>query len=231
MTNKNGLSITEKLLISAFDLEETGKSPFSAEDLVVAAWQKFPDAFGLAGYRDNSGCLSYPNSNRVFAEIMGSKPIRKRGFLKKVGTKMYQLTEGGREHALLLLGQKNKPSTEKAGLSREIEQQLRRLFDTRATDKVARGHPEEITFYDACAFWGISPRSSAIELEGKIANLREVLQSAQKVAKGGTICLEHGGRTYGPEDLEVLLHTHEHLLSQFTPELEVIRTRIDERKV
>jgi hypothetical protein len=228
MANRYGMSVAEKLLISAFDLEEAGKSPFSAEDLVIAAWERFPDTFGLAGYRDNSGRLSYPDSNRVFAEIMGSKPIRKRGFLKKVGTKMYQLTEGGREHSRLLSGQKDRPSTEKAGLSREIKQQLRRLFDMRALDKFARGHPEEITFYDACAFWGISPRSSAIELEGKIANFREVFQSAQKSVNGGTICFEHGGRTYRPEDLEVLLHTHEYLLNRFTPELEVIRTRTKE---
>jgi hypothetical protein len=228
MANRYGMSVAEKLLISGFNLEKGGKSPFSAEDLVVAAWKRFPDTFGLAGHRDNSGRLSYPDSNRVFAEIMGSKPIRKRGFLKKAGTKMYQLTEGGREHARLLLEQDNRPSTEKAGLSREIEQQLRRLFVMRAVDKFSQGHPEEITFYDACAFWGISPRSSAIELEGKIANFREVLQSAQKVANGGSICLEHGGRTYGPEDLEALLRTHKYLLSRFTPELEVIRTRTKE---
>ncbi len=231
MAKKNGLSITEKLLISAFYIEESGKLPFSAEDLVVTAWEKFPDSFGLAGYRDDSGRLSYPDSNRVFAEIMGSKPIRKRGFLKKVGTKMYKLTEGGREHARLLVGRKDRPSTEKAGLSRDIEQQLKRLFEMKATDKIIRGHLEEITFYDACVFWGISPRSSSIELEGKIANFREVLQAAKKVFDGGKICFEHGGRVYSSEDLEILQRTHEYLLSRFTPELEVIRNRIDERKV
>ena len=94
MDNKP-LSITEKLLLSALDLEENGRCPFSAEDLVVSAWKKFPDAFGLAGYRDTNSQLCYPDSYRVFAEIMGSKPIRKRGLLRKVGTKMYQLTEAG----------------------------------------------------------------------------------------------------------------------------------------
>lgn len=70
---QNMKSILEKLLIAAFELEEKGHKPFSAEDIVVASWQKFPDAFGLAGYQDR-----YPDSNRVFAEIMGSKPIRKK---------------------------------------------------------------------------------------------------------------------------------------------------------
>src|SRR3989337_1721776 len=104
MGHKDLLSISEKLLLAAYSLEEDGRRPFSAEELVVSAWRKFPDAFGLAGHRDDDGRLSYPDSNRVFAEIMGSKPIRKRGLLTKVGSKMYQLTEVGREHARLLLG-------------------------------------------------------------------------------------------------------------------------------
>ena len=125
MARNEALRITEKLLLAAFDLEQRGHSPFSAEDLVVSAWQKFPDAFGLAGHRGDDGQLCYPDSNRVFAEIMGSKPIRKRGLLRKVATKMYQLTEGGREHARLLLRRTGESRVEKAGLSREIEQQLK----------------------------------------------------------------------------------------------------------
>src|SRR5918911_2824096 len=107
MERKDQLSVSEKLLLAAYDLEENSRRPFSAEDLVVSAWRKFPDTFGLAGYRGGDGELSYPDSNRVFAEIMGSKPIRKRGLLTKVGSKMYSLTEAGRDHARLLLNRCN----------------------------------------------------------------------------------------------------------------------------
>ncbi len=122
MKSKDRLSITEKLLLAAYELEESGRRPFSAEDLVVSAWQKFPDAFGLAGYRNSTSSLAYPDSNRVFAEIMGSKPIRKRGFLKKVGTKMYQLTEAGHEHARTFLMEDRQTQIQKAGLPRDIEE-------------------------------------------------------------------------------------------------------------
>src|SRR2546422_184533 len=106
MRNNNGLTVPEKLLLAASELEEKGLRPFSAEDLVVSAWRKFPDTFGLAGHRGENGQPAYPDSNRVFAEIMGSKPIRKRGMLEKVGSKMYQVTEAGREHAEHLLNRR-----------------------------------------------------------------------------------------------------------------------------
>ena len=137
MSNINTLTVSDKLLIASFKLEQKGKSPFSAEDLVVSAWKNFPDTFGLRGYRDNNGKLNYPDSNRVFAEIMGSKPIRKKGYLMKVGTKTYKLTESGREYAKFLHKQVDKPAPEKAALPREIETQLKLLFDSRG---IASGH-------------------------------------------------------------------------------------------
>ena len=229
MRHKYLLNITEKLLLAAYDLENNGKRPFSAEDLVVCAWRKFPDAFGLAGYKGEDGQLCYPDSNRVFAEIMGSKPIRKRGFLKKVGTKMYQLTESGSENARLLLNQIGESQIGKSGLSRETKQQLKRLFASKAVEKFRNKQIEDITFYDACAFWGISPRSSAIELQGRIANLEKVVESAIKDAEGRMLTFEHGGRAYSDKDLNVLVKVHEWLLEKFSEQMKVIRKRKDER--
>ena len=40
-------TLPEKLLLAASHLEEAGQSPFSAEALIVSAWQKFPRTFGL----------------------------------------------------------------------------------------------------------------------------------------------------------------------------------------
>jgi hypothetical protein len=229
MESREKLSVTEKLLLAAYDLEEVGKKPFSAEDLVVSAWRKFPDTFGLAGYLDKKGSLSFPDSNRVFAEIMGSKPIRKRGFLKKVGTKMYQLTEAGRGNARILLNRNSEVQIKKAGLPREIEEELKRLFSSKALEKFKNNRLEDITFYDACSFWGISPRSSAIELDGKIANLEKVIELAQKIVDEKDATFEHGSRAFGTNDLEVLVNLHQDLLKTFHEEIKIIRKRKDER--
>lgn len=229
MERRDSLSISEKLLLTAYDLEESGCRPFSAENLVVSAWRKFPDAFGLAGYRNNDGQLSYPDSNRVFAEIMGSKPIRKRGLLTKVGSKMYQLTEAGREHARFLLGRFDESHIEKAALAREIEKELKRLFRSKAVEKVRNKRFADLTFYDACAFWGISPRNSAIELEGGIANFKKVVESARMVVQEKAATFEHGGYAFRANDLDELLEVHSELLKRFHEEMEVIQKRTDER--
>jgi hypothetical protein len=231
MRKPNHLTVLDKLLLAAFGLEEQGSRPFSAEDLVVSAWQTFPDTFGLAGYRGGKGNLSYPDSNRVFAEVMGSKPIRKRGLLEKVGSKMYQLTEAGREHARLLL---NRPAdsdskVEKAALARETEAELKRLLATKALEKAKDRREEDLTFYDACAFWRISPRSSAIELEGRLGNLERVVASAREVMKTNTTTFEHGGQAFSGSDLEFLLKMHAQLQQRFQDEIRIIRKRTDER--
>ncbi len=230
MASSEGFSVTEKLLLAALRLEQEGKHPFSAEDLVVSAWAMFPHAFGLAGYRDESGNLSYPDSNRVFAEIMGSKPIRKRGFLEKVGSKMYRLTEAGREHAHLLSGRKTTTGAKKASLGRPTEQELKRLFASKALEKSRNGRIGDLTFYDACAFWGISPRSSAIELEGRTANFNKVVESAKEITRDGGVSFEHGGSIFGTDELDALVKTHQELLTKFEAELRLIRDRKDERK-
>lgn len=229
MKINNSLSISEKLLLAAYDLEERGQRPFSAEDLVVSAWRKFPDAFGLSGHRDEGGKLCYPDSNRVFAEIMGSKPIRKRGLLTKVGKKMYQLTESGREHARLLMGRLGKSLVEKVALGREIELELKRLFASKAVAKVKNKRVGDLTFYDASAFWGISPRSSAIELEGRIENFRRLVEAARKVVNEKMVTFQHGGYAFGDHDLDILLRVHEELWQKFHEEIKVIKTRTDER--
>src|SRR5579884_1378433 len=87
----NELTVPEKILLGAHALEEAGQSPFSAEALIVSAWQKFPQAFGLKGYAEQ-----YPDSNKVLSSIMGEKGLAKRGWLAKMGQKLYALTREGR---------------------------------------------------------------------------------------------------------------------------------------
>jgi hypothetical protein len=85
-------TVPEKILLAAYGLEEQGQSPFSAEALVVAAWQKFPRTFGLKGYSDQ-----YPDSNKILTSIMGEKGLARRGWLAKMGQKLYSLTRDGRQ--------------------------------------------------------------------------------------------------------------------------------------
>src|SRR5438067_10047204 len=83
-------TVPEKILLAAHHLEEQGQSPFSAEALIVASWQKFPKSFGLKGYADQ-----HPDSNKVLSSIMGERGLARRGWLAKMGQKLYSLTKEG----------------------------------------------------------------------------------------------------------------------------------------
>src|SRR5215210_7891489 len=89
--NVDDFTVPEKILLAADSLDQAGHSPFSAEALIVASWQKFPKTFGLKGYAEQ-----YPDSNKILSSIMGEKGLARRGWLLKMGQKMYALTRHSR---------------------------------------------------------------------------------------------------------------------------------------
>lgn len=228
------ITVHEKLLLAAATLEDQGNSPFTAEDLVVAAWQLDPEAFGLSGHLDDAGRPAYPNSNRVFVEIMGSKPIRKQGLLAKSGTKTFRLTESGRQRVAEVRSRGNGAtsagqSEAKVSFGRETSRKLQRLLGTRAVDKMRGGRDDEITFTDASSFWGINPRSSAMAFQARLGDVEGVLRAAAQAADIRPIRFEHGGKAYTREDIAEILELHQEMLDRFAVQLDVIRGRRDER--
>ena len=99
-------TVPEKILLAAFQLEEQGHSPFSAETLIVSAWQKYPSTFGLKGYDEQ-----FPDSNKVLASIMGEKGLARRGWLTKMGQKLYSLSQEGRVAVRRLLQGEDQPES------------------------------------------------------------------------------------------------------------------------
>src|SRR5579875_20937 len=85
----NELTVPGRILSCAAELDRE-RGTFTAEDLVVRCWERFPDTFGLQGYADK-----HPDSNRVLTNIMGTKGMRGKGWLRKVGEKQYRLTSAG----------------------------------------------------------------------------------------------------------------------------------------
>lgn len=85
-------TVPEKILLAASVLETRGETPFTAEALIVCSWKGYPVTFGLKGFADQ-----HPDSNKILASIMGEKGLAKKGWLQKVGQKLYILTEDGRK--------------------------------------------------------------------------------------------------------------------------------------
>jgi len=215
------LTIVQSILLAAAELDrEQGK--FSAEDLVVRAWKLFPDKFGLQGY-----AAKYPDSNRVLTKIMGAtSALKTKGWIERVGTKRYRLSEVGRV-AARDLSSGDDPTFRLAGLPRTLVSTLRRMLASSAVQKFRNREP--LTFSDATSFWNISARSTANQLNLRLneANTAVALAENAMSTESGTLPGLSQNITRG--DLGLLHALGQELEKQFARELTVIRSRIDER--
>src|SRR5947199_8628207 len=105
--NVDDFTVPEKILLAADTLDQAGQSPFSAVAFIVASWQKVPKTFGLKGYTE-----LYPDSNKILSSIMGEKGLAKRGWLIKMGQKLYALTREGRNVARRVMLEEEEPAAD-----------------------------------------------------------------------------------------------------------------------
>ena len=217
-------TVPEKILLAAFQLEEQGHSPFSAEALIVAAWQKYPRTFGLKGYDEQ-----YPDSNKVLASIMGEKGLTRRGWLSKPAQKLYALTNEGRRVVRRLLHGDDQPATAaKPGrpirLSKEHDKFMQGFFVASAYEKFREGRQQELTFADACRFWGITENLSGEALDARLDHVRAALADVERQV-GLTSANLGDGHNITLDDVGLMCDIHNHLLQRFGRHLTLLRNR------
>ncbi|HLN32007.1 MAG TPA: hypothetical protein VK395_30025 [Gemmataceae bacterium] len=213
-------TVPEKILLAAKILEEKGQSPFSAEALIVASWQKFPRTFGLKGFADE-----YPDSNKVLSCIMGERGLARRGWLSKMGQKLYALTrEGHQVVARLLEGGEQPPAPGPVKILKDQEKYLLGLFSSSAVRKFEEGLKDELTFADACRFWGIPEGLNGDALNAKLDRLRASLVEVERMIGTGSAELSNG-RSISRDDLILLTAVHEYLEDRFSRHLTLLRNR------
>ncbi len=216
-------TVPEKILLAAFQLEEQGQSPFSAEALIVAAWQKYPRTFGLKGYDEQ-----FPDSNKVLASIMGEKGLARRLWLVKMGQKLYALGHEGRRTVRRLLQGDEPPESVKSDrpvkLTKEHDKLLQGLFVASAYEKFREGRQQELTFADACRFWSITENLSGEALDARLDHLRAALAEIERQVGFSSANLGDGHNING-EDLAQLCDIHGHLLQRFSRHLTLLRNR------
>jgi DNA-binding PadR family transcriptional regulator len=221
---------SQKILIAAFRLEEKGHSPFSAEELIVAAWQESQRTFGLKGFIE-----LYPDSNRVLSCIMGEKGLARRGWLSKMGKKLYSLSRQGKEEARRLLEggaeatagslpRTTRPKPVQAPVVRELEQHLMNLISAPAVRRFSEGMKREISYRDACRFWGLSDNIHGEAVDKQLSKVQDAIAEAEGMMVGDNLELSNG-QSISSEDLKDLVTVHKFLLEQFTRHLSLQRER------
>jgi hypothetical protein len=215
-------TVPEKILIAAYQLEKEGQSPFSAEALIVASWQKFPKTFGLKGYAE-----LHPDSNKILSSIMGEKGLARRGWLSKMGQKLYSLTRNGSEVVeRILQGGESLPARVTTRITRDQEKFLQSLFEAVALEKFDEGRKPEITFSDACRFWGITESTHGEALKSRLGKVRLNLVDIERFLARGESELS-SGRSISSEDVAHLAEVHQYLEERFARHLNLLRNRAE----
>lgn len=225
-TNSDALSAIQKILLAAVDLAgEDGDEEFSAESLMVAAWQKYPETFGLKDYEQ------YPDSNKVMTYLVGEKGMIGRGWLNKVGPKLYTLGYDGRVFAAKLMGRDNgrQPVASVKGpppvkLSKNHEGLLTLLFGSMAYEKTREKRHKEIVFADARQFWGIDEMMSAEEINDKLGHVRLGIDLVQQQVGNAGANLSDG-QFVSPEDVALLVEIHTHVMGRFARQVSLMCNR------
>jgi hypothetical protein len=223
--NFDDFTVPEKILVAADQLETQGHSPFTAEALIVAVWQKFPTTFGLKGYHE-----LYPDSNKVFASLMGEKGLARRGWLVKTGQKMYALTREGRKVIRRVTMQEGDEPEEPRlhRLSRELERFVVALLDSSAYQKYEENRKAELSFADACRFWGITENMRGDELDEKLSLATKSLAELERLSAETDAQLS-SGRVLTSGDIRVLKHSHDFMADRFERHLNLLRSRTAKR--
>jgi hypothetical protein len=219
-TNVLDFTVPEKILLAAYELEEKGQSPFSAEALIVGVWTKFPRTFGLKGYTDQ-----YPDSNKVLASIMGAKGLTSKGWLMKMGQKLYALTRDGRNSVRRLMtdGESAAP-VEQVRISREQEKSILTLLNSTAVQKYQEGTKHELTFADASRFWGISENLHGAALEAKLNGVAALLAELDRILAKGDAVLSNG-QNISTAEVDLLGAVHSYMNEKFARLLTLLRSR------
>lgn len=223
------MTIVEKILIAGYKLEQKGKSPFIAEDLIVATWENDKGSFGLQGYSEK-----FPDSNRILTNVMGTKGLRGKGWIEKTGEKLYRLTPLGIKTAKALLGLDDIGASRAGNVPREQLQVIKRLMESPIFASNQSAADTDVIFRDACRFWGISSYSTAATLKNRFVEIKDTLDTLRKIIeanKGHEVVLPSMKIRIDSSVIQRLQDLHVSLQEKFFNELENIRQRDDERKI
>jgi hypothetical protein len=219
-TNVEEFTVPEKILLAADSLDKEGQSPFSAEALIVASWQKFPKTFGLKGYADQ-----YPDSNKILSSIMGEKGLARRGWLVKMGQKLYALTRDGRQVVRhVLTDEEQQPPGANIKLSRETEKFVLGLLESSAVQKFEENRKGELSFADASRFWGITDNTKGNALDSRIQHIESQLAGLDRTMTDADAELSNG-RVLTAGDVRFLTNVHRYMEDRFDRHLNLLRKR------
>ncbi len=192
----------EKIILAMNTLSGGSSKPLRYEDIVVKAFQMFPQDFALRGYPQ------YPDSSDIHKPLYG--PLKRAG-LVLAGNKQFRLTQKGRERAkeLTVASERGGP---KSGLrlTRDREVELQRIYQTEAFRLFVEDKKGDILDTDFYAYLGVTVRIGKNEFLGRLNTVEDAVSTAAKLLKDPAA--------------QRAWELHQFLLSKFSNRIEQVRS-------
>lgn len=158
------------ILVALLDAARGTTSLCAYEDLVVRAWELFPQEFGLRGYVDQ-----YPDSSDLHKPLYG--PLKREG-LVRVRNKKFGLTERGLAVAKELRAPTDEDARGGARVRRDQRLEIERLMKKSALRLVQQEKASELLDSDLYDFYGVTVRTKPADFQGRIKTVDEAIDAA-----------------------------------------------------
>jgi hypothetical protein len=168
----------EKILVAMFRLSKGKTRPLKYEDIVVKAFEMFPDEFALRGYPQ------YPDSSDIHKPLYG--PLKRQGLIR-AANKTFALTARGVEIAQRLIehaGQSLEEAAVTSGdrITRDQKTEVDRMISAAAFQLYSQGQKERVLDTDFYAFVGCTVRTPPNDFTGRLASTDSAISVARKLA-------------------------------------------------
>ena len=160
------------MILVAMSVVSDGTTRLCAyEDIVVRAWQLFPQEFGLRGYVD-----LYPDASDLHKPLYG--PLKRDGYVR-VQNKKFGLTDSG----LAVAQQITQPPADespdgKGRVRRDQLIEIEKLCKKAAVGLVQQGPSEELLDTDLYDFYSVTVRTKPADFAGRIATVDRAIDAA-----------------------------------------------------
>ena len=186
------LSKPQKILSVMFDLSKGQSKPLLYEDIVVTAFQRYPEDFQLRGYPQ------FPDSSDIHKPLYSMK----QDGLVRSANKSFLLTPRGLDVARELRGT-TEPQRDR--LTKPEENEVNRIVKSQAFALFQEGERSRILDTDFYEYLGVSVRTPKSDFLGRISTVEQAVD-AHRVKRNDTIS-------------EALWALHEWLIARFQDEI------------
>lgn len=217
MTNDT-LSIKDRVLLAAWhccngDTEQS----FTAEQLIVTAWEMDKSAFGLRGFEDR-----FPDSNRLYTNTDGKDGLVAKGLFVKAGERMFRLSPAGLAAATNL---RPKSVEEQVKLERELASRVNKIVSHPVFRDWLKDSSKPTRFHGAGHFWGIAPGTPPRVVRDRLKQVEVTLKVAldyMSQREAARLFEERGKPLCERSDIERCLEFHCVLKKRFAKEIKVL---------